>query len=572
MATSKVMGLVSPDEWRKRTSLTFSSRGTDTKTVDTAYDAYFRSHGEADGEKLFLALEEYLKSHGSNWDKAARDKASGGLMRYIHESVKKFAKPGLQRNPSDLDRARGQLAAYDIPHSRYGVLYLLGNTDIEYDTFGIVMEGIGDVGGAFGHAFGDGHKLPVLGLPVKSDHYITAGSKIIKKAPKVISALSGPSAHKNTSGEEVASVSVDTRIARVQVADQGWPRTNKAINTHYDSRTYGTLAVAGSAIADAFAMLKVKLTNLVYSLVDWIRSKIATNAVDIAKISGTVLRKIVNIVVGKILAQAVPVLDVISDLSGGIMKTFDAAKVSIGAWMERRKISLTPGHPELTASTLESAMRMGIGAGLVDLLKGAAKAALHSFLPGLSLLISAIMTGIEFIVKFIMRMCENEKIKAFLKVAKEHFGKEEGLARAKQGTDVRRRYEQLQPELDPAKGGIITDLTRFKEFFQQGCDASPLIPMLTLNSGICGSLMVMLAMFKDTRESEMISQKTWDTGAAYFTRLKEFGRTYIRASGFEFTSTDHFVRQTLLHAKTHHATIPTTFDKGRAFVGGLLGA
>ena len=51
-------------------------------------------------------------------------------------------------------------------------------------------------------------------------------------------------------------------------------------------------------------------------------------------------------------------------------------------------------------------------------------------------------------------------------------------------------YTRYEPNLDKSSGGIIHNLDEFTKLFQEGCDASPLIPMIVLNSGICGSLMV----------------------------------------------------------------------------------
>lgn len=357
----------------------------------------------------------------------------------------------------------------------------------------------------------------------------------------------------------------------------------KKLDTAYDSYFRNSSPENGKTLyfaleeyreGDTYYTLKAMVTNAVYKLVDFIHSKIAFNKTSIIKLSGMAVRKLVDLVVHKVLEQAVPVLDVVKDLSGGILKTFDAAKVSLGAYLERRQISLNPGHPESTANTIEHAMRMGMGAGMIDLLKGAAKTAAHAFLPGLSMLVSAIMNGVEFIVKYLMRRSELDRISKFLPEAKELFADERRRAMARSGftTEESRKGQALTPETDPLKGGIIVDMPRFREFFQRGCDASPLIPMFTLNSGICGSLMVMLAMFKDTRQAEMIDQKTWDTGSQYFSRLKSYSREYMRNSGFDFSARDYFVRQALLHATGNHVTAPSNYDKGRAFVGGLLGA
>jgi hypothetical protein len=47
--------------------------------------------------------------------------------------------------------------------------------------------------------------------------------------------------------------------------------------------------------------------------------------------------------------------------------------------------------------------------------------ALNSFLPGAGSLVSAIVTGVEWLVKFTFRLWEQSKIKAFLKKASDFY-------------------------------------------------------------------------------------------------------------------------------------------------------
>ncbi|MGA7814231.1 MAG: hypothetical protein WCA53_15160, partial [Caballeronia sp.] len=87
------------------------------------------------------------------------------------------------------------------------------------------------------------------------------------------------------------------------------------------------------------------------------------------------------------------------------------------------------------------------------------------------------------------------------------------------------------------QGSIITDTQEFTAFFLEGCKASPLIPMLSLNSGLGGSLMTLIKLFDaDGAQSTALSggRKEFDIGDAYFTRLKRYSVDYMRKSGFKF--------------------------------------
>lgn len=86
-----------PEEWKRRTSLTFSRRGPTTLLVDAAYSEYFAVRTEKNAEKLYFLLEKYLHEHGGKWTKADRNLASGGLMAGIWELAMLHAHPGLGR-------------------------------------------------------------------------------------------------------------------------------------------------------------------------------------------------------------------------------------------------------------------------------------------------------------------------------------------------------------------------------------------------------------------------------------------------------------------------------------------
>ena len=210
-----------------------------------------------------------------------------------------------------------------------------------------------------------------------------------------------------------------------------------------------------------------------------------------------------------------------------------------------------------------------------------ASLSLSALLPGAGSLVSALVTGVEWLVKLIWRIWEQSKIRKFLLLAREHYGNEKTLAEANTMAirlsnpgdhGLTGSREQLVPEMDRSKGGIIHDLDRFKEFYKKGCDASPLIPMLTFNTGICGSLMVLMRMFDDA--DTIITQKTHDTGSAYFTKLKEYGRGYLSAAGFEFkplVAGNKSIQGLLNHAVHHHTGETSRMDKALAFGAGFAG-
>ena len=83
------------EEWKSRTSLTFSRRSPGTLAVDAAYDEYFKLRSEKNAEKLYFILEKYVREHGGAWNKADRNVASDGLMEAVWNIARDHAHPGL---------------------------------------------------------------------------------------------------------------------------------------------------------------------------------------------------------------------------------------------------------------------------------------------------------------------------------------------------------------------------------------------------------------------------------------------------------------------------------------------
>ena len=130
---------------------------------------------------------------------------------------------------------------------------------------------------------------------------------------------------------------------------------------------------------------------------------------------------------------------------------------------------------------------------------------------------------------------------------------------------------------------IVFDDRAFMSLFERGCQASVCVPMLTLNSGITGDLMMFTKMFDDTggilgqgsglssqgNKPSAGAQRQFDAAASYWTQLKESGRNYLESTGFTFTSSDRVVGGLMWHALNHHKGGPkSTGDKVLSFLAG----
>ncbi|HEY2023556.1 MAG TPA: hypothetical protein VGH68_20835, partial [Paraburkholderia sp.] len=192
MGAKGPLDVVNAQEWIRRTALTLKSRSTSTRRVDAAYAAWCTARfDQLKAASLRDALDDYVAEKGGSWARVTRNVESGGLMEFIYREVSAVA----PARPSAA-AARRQIQNFDIPHSRYGVLYLLGNIDIDMNYFTIAMEGVASVGGAVGAGFATNtHHLDsatqaarhvdIGGHSVSQQALVRGAGTVVKSVPKI---------------------------------------------------------------------------------------------------------------------------------------------------------------------------------------------------------------------------------------------------------------------------------------------------------------------------------------------------------------------------------------------------
>lgn len=575
MGRAGPLAIVSPAEFRDRTSLTFSSRSGSTLLLDKAYDAYYKTRSPMAGQALYQQLTAYRNEHGGSWSKSERNKVSGGLLEYLHNSF--LHTPG---QAAALDKAAAdRIRDVEIPHARFGVLYFLANIKMEIDTVGMLIDGAGAIGGAIGVGmstdFGNlGNAKEAVravqtvhGQKVMASHLATGGTQVLKGTRMIVDKLAGPSAPSTGSKLPVTMAALNY--------------VSSTLSEHWDKGRYLN-AVAGGAAAVVAAAPGVAVTlvaDAAYAVWKAVKSAFAKlgemlmsawrSRYDLATAAklGTFLKKATVIAVDMIVTNAIPFLGGAIDLGTGLAKTIGEAAGRIASWYDKRRIRIQEGHPAEIAGAIEHQMSMGIGAGLYGMLKGAGNVAVSVFVPGLGSLVSVVMSAIEWLVTLLGRIAEQIGIDHFLLRARQLYDTEKRRSRMENGV--------IEPNL--AKGGFITDTKAFTAFFNEGCKASPLIPMLTLNSGLGGSLMTLIKLFDDDGSQSAKLQngrKEFDIGNDYFTRLKRYSVIYMKKSGFKFlplVSTDKSIAGYLAHAqglvkgREAHVEAGTTFGRVAAF-------
>ncbi len=549
------LAIVTPAEFKERTALALSSRSGTTVSVDKAYEHYHATRSPVAAKLLHDRLAEYRAAHGGTWARCERNVVSGGLMEFIYNSLG----PGAMSAgaAADMDkRAQDRIREFEIPNARFGVLYFLASIRVDLDVVGAAIDAAGAVGGAVGVGMTtdfnkmasakDGVRavMQVAGGQVRAGQIATVGTGVAKlghvaavKAHELLVAPPAPSA---------------PSASWLPTTEAALNRASAGLSDVWDANRYkGALAYAGAGLAavpvgavtlladGALAIKRLaealwqKIKSAIQAVCDGIKRAWASRYdIATARKMSALLKACSVLAIDFIMKNAVPFLGGAVDLGTGLFRTISEAGSRIAAWNDRRHIRLQSGHPEELANAIEHQMSLGIAGGLVDMLKGAAKVSVGVFLPGLGSLVAAVMAGIEWMIKLVYRLSEYAGIEQFLHRARGLYDAEKRRARLHAGV-----YE---PNTGP--GGVITNTKEFTAFFRDGCKASPLIPMLTLNSGLGGSLMTMLQLFEadgsqSTRATKNVGSgetREFDRGNTYFTRLKRYSVDYMRTSGFKF--------------------------------------
>jgi hypothetical protein len=548
MGRAGKLEVVTPAEFRSRTSLTLSSRSGTTLAMDKAYDDYYATRSATATRVLYRRLTEYRTEHGNAWNLCDRNAVSGGLLEYLHNLT--YSGALSPEKALELDKkAAARIRDIEIPHARFGVLYLLANIRLEMDAVGMAIEGVGAIGGAVGvgmttnfNQLGSAAKAvravqSVGGHGITASQIATGGTQVMKLGKGIVEGVMAPSASAPGTIPSTATSDFARYLPFSAAALEGVSAGLSDVwnkNKYMGAAAYagaGLVALPGAAVvlmADAGRVIWEKLKSAFKSLGDMLMSAWRKRYdVATAQKLGMALKKATVIAIDLIMKHSVPVLSGAIDLGSGLARTIGEACTRIASWSDRRHIRIQSGHPQEIANSIEHEMSLGICGGLVDVLRGAARVAIGVFLPGLGSLVSVVMSAIEWLIKFLSRLGEQLAIDQFLVRARQLYDAEQRRSRKVNGV-----YEtNTQP------GSIITDTKEFTAFFLQGCKASPLIPMLSLNSGLGGSLMTLIKLFDaDGAQSSALSggRKEFDIGDAYFTRLKRYSVDYMRKSGFKF--------------------------------------
>jgi len=480
------------DQWMQYTSKTLLRRSPELKKVDAALQAYQRSPSYPAVLTLRQAFNAWKLAHGQGdeWKDSSRN--TNKYATLLDNQLK---------GVGDTDVALGAHAFMEpaLINSRLGVLYLYSRLECN-DMFKVILEGALDFTGA-ALEFGDVDENIGSALEAGKDKAGSAARFVEEKVRNQIRQKEGKA----------------TPVTSTQLLDKPVTPPPSKLRAIWDKIREKLFELAQKLLAmarEAWEKTKEKLR--------WAMADPGGTALNIAP---TMLRKLCDFIASHVLAKAAPFISAGIDIAKGILNTIDAGLTKYREWSASKQVDLVIGHPATIAEAIRRAMWFNVGKGLYETLKGGVDLGLQFASQGASSIVSLVMAGIEALAKTIWKLVEVVKMRSV-------------FARGRELWETRMKSDSLH--LRPIA---------FNAWFKSHALMLPALPVLVLNTGICGDKMHFMKMFKD--DDTVITQAAFDDGCRYVDALKAWGSEYLKDSGFGFTSSDPVVKGLLKMARKH---------------------
>jgi hypothetical protein len=236
------------------------------------------------------------------------------------------------------------------------------------------------------------------------------------------------------------------------------------------------------------------------------------------------LQTVCDHIAEKVMDQMSPFLANGVAATTGLVSALSAGCDRFKVYARGKGVVLVPGVPTSTIDGIKRAMDISLAGEVYQVLKSGTSLALEGLTAGLAGAIAGIaFSAIEALVAFARKAHDFYRIRLFLADAKAMWAQKD-----KPNSLHRQPYA-------------------FNRWYRKTAMRVPVIPVLTLNSGVCGDKMRMLCLFSN--EGEVITQKAFDAGVAYIDRIKAWGATYLADGGYTFTSKDKLVAELIKPVK-----------------------
>ena len=387
-----------------------------------------------------------------------------------------------QKPPQDTDQANGIPAfmTEEMIHARLGIVYLFANMVCDEDRFTFSTDGVLDL-------LGSRPVKPVVPAG-KNDPARLAES--LDRAIRANEAVRDIDATRLSSRPDAAAATAQEGMLRDELATE-----LERMATLIAGATQEQLA-GGTGAAEPHASTAAGI---------WASRK-------------GLMKKVTRVIAEAAAAQAQPfVLSGLTTASGVV----DALEVGCKRYLVHargKQVSVLPGTPTTTIDGIKRAMDLTLAGNVYKALMGGAQLVAEGVTAGASSAIDRIVfSAIDALVSFVRRAHDFYYMRQFFHEAKAHWAD-----RDRPDALHRQPYE-------------------FNLWFRNVAMRVPVIPVLTLNSGLCGDKAHLLRMF--SLEGELITQAKFDAGVAYIDELKTWGAGYLRDVGYVFESADAVIAE-----------------------------
>ena len=506
---ARLPDIVAYDEWLRGTSALLQVRSSALKNLDEQILLYHRDRTVHQFHLLVSAFEFWQESIGPGdaWKDVSRN--GSNYFTLLDQQL-------CGKGDTDVAAGAQDFITPALINSRLGVLYLFGNMDIEDDTFKVLLEGAFDITDAG------------LGFAPDSNEAATIASDVIG----------------NSLVQKTASAALEQVQKKISRRKEPVLMSSGQLATSSIS-----LPALSSAAQRLYETIRTRIEEGAKKLWDMIREKVADIRNDPAGFAldtmPGLLRKLVDFLCSKLLATLAPLIGAGLDLAKGIANTVDSSITKYREWVQGRDVQLIAGHPGTIVEAVRRAMKLSIGAGVYDMVKGGASLGLQFASQGASTIVDAVVSIMETLAKVIWKIVEIKRIKRFCQQAKEYW-------------DARMQRDALH-----------TQPIAFNNWFKRYAVPIPALSVLALNTGICGDKMHFLAMFKDN--DTIVTQTEFIAGCKYVDDLKVWGSSYLGDAGFAFKSDDATIKGLLTLAGSHTEVQTWDLKLRKAILGFLNG-
>jgi hypothetical protein len=463
--------LIEHRKWMSRTAVLGKFRSTELKALDDALLAYEAGGTDQQLQKIRTTLAAWKQKEvksGHAWEKSVRNK--DGAFKELGER--------LDAEPVS------NFYTKDLMHTRLGVLYLFSGMDVKSGIFDVIVDSglnfVGNVAGAGGA--------------------LTSSNT----GAAVATAL----------GTAVGSAQVIRSEALIQVTP----------SSSNNSKLSAMLKSIGTQLESYARQIWDHLTAM-------FKKDASKSWIDFAGDWWSRITGVINTVLNQIGVSAAPFVGAAFDIVQGSARTVKACYDRYVTYSLSKGVDMNDGHPAVVVKSIELTMNLAIGSGLYQALRGAVTTGVNAAGAGAGAILSMVVSGCELIAKFVYRLWESSKMKAFFE-------------------DCKDRYAKFKTAKAIADDDVMHSGVAFGAWYRTAAYTLPCLSALALSSGLTGDKMMYLSMFKDQKDLapakpgqfvNPISQSEFDRGVAYIDHLKEAAKGYLSDSGYKFSSTDKVV-------------------------------